>query len=295
MNFLALIVGLALQQVLSPDTPLQRDHWFQRWAGWMKALGLPGWFGIGLVLLPPLLLALFLLEVIDGWLFGLLELGALVLLLVYALGRVDYHTLFASLRAHCEADDLEAAWLEASEALSLPEQPVEEADEAFRLIRQALVYEGYQRWFAPVILFVIIGPVAALAYRLLHLLRPVMPSPQLGRLLYYVDWLPARALAFSFAVTGDFLAAQQAAKSSSATLPAGIASYLDGAARAALGGFVRDAGHSPGDGVVTATAESVTDGAGAQAQVTELTALQSLLARSAGAWLLLISVLYIAF
>jgi len=275
MNFLALIVGLALQQVLSPDTPLQRDHGFHRWAGWMQKLGLPGWFGIGLALLPPLLLALFVLELINGWLFGLLELAALVLLLVYALGRVDYHTLFASLRAHCEADDLEAAWLEASEALSLPPQPVEEAADAFALIRQALVYEGYQRWFAPVILFVVIGPVAALAYRLLHLLRPIAPSPQLDRLLYYVDWLPARALAFSFSVTGDFLAAQQAARASSASMPAGIASYLDAAAGAAMGGPA--------------------PGAEAQAQVAELSALQSLLARSAGGWLLLISVLYIAF
>jgi AmpE protein len=272
MNFLALIVSLALQQVLSPDTPLQRDHWFRRWAGWLQALPLPGWFGVAAVLLPPLLLALFLLATIDGWLFGLLELAALVLLLVYALGRVDYHTLFASLRAHCEAGDVEAAWLETSQVLSLPQQPVENAAEAFALIRQALVYEGYQRWFAPVILFVLVGPVAALAYRLLHLLRPISPTPQLDRLLYYVDWLPARALAFSFAVTGDFTAAQRAARASSASLPAGIASYLDAAAGAAVSGAGQD-----------------------QTCSAQLTALQSLLARSAGGWLLLVSVLYIAF
>ncbi|MHA7816684.1 MAG: regulatory signaling modulator protein AmpE [Pseudohaliea sp.] len=270
MNFLALIIALALQQFAGPHAPWHRDGWFAGWWQWLEARGASPVLTATAAVLVPALAALWLLAVIEGWLFGLAGLAAAVLLLLYALGRGDFNGLVADLRAHCAAGDGEAAWLTAVAALPRLEA---EGDGGGRSpdeeLLAALLYEACQRWYAPVFFFVLAGPAAALAYRLLQF--AASRSAPARRVLFFADWAPARLLALTFAVTGDFVAVSRAP--GGAEEPAG--SVLAATARRALG------------------AAAASPGAAAARLAAELGALERLLARSAGAWLIVLSLGYL--
>ncbi|MDZ5223702.1 regulatory signaling modulator protein AmpE [Pseudomonas aeruginosa] len=73
-----------------------------------------------------------------------------------------------------------------------------------------LLWQGYQSFFAVIFWYALLGPVAALAYRLLalaleHARQPALRE-QAARVRHILDWLPVRALVLSFALVGNFLA-----------------------------------------------------------------------------------------
>jgi AmpE protein len=278
VNFLALVGGLALQQLLGPGSALQRDHWFVSWRSWLARRGLAEGVALAAAVLLPALFAAWLLALASRLVFGLPALLLGAVLLVYALGRGDPRALAARLRRHCAAGDAEGAWLEAAAALPAVDEgeAPRSAVAALHRMREALVYQSYQGWFAPVFFFVLGGPAAALAYRLLQLHGGAAANDQARRVLHWVDWLPARILALSFAVTGDFVAVQRALDGGSTA----AAPLLAATGRAALGlpaSATADAGQPD---VATAFAG-------------ELDGLQALLTRSAGGWLILVAIAYL--
>jgi AmpE protein len=270
MNFLALIVALALQQFAGPHAPWHRDGWFAAWWQWLGARGVSPALTATAAVVVPSLAALWLLAVLGGWLFGLIGLAGAVLLLLYALGRGDFSGLVADLRAHCAAGDGEAAWLSAVAALpGLSHEGAGDGLSPDEELRAALLYEACQRWYAPVFFFVLAGPAAALAYRLLQF--TASRSAPAARALFFADWAPARLLALTFAVTGDFAAASRALVGGEEPAPAVLAAT----ARRALG------------------AAAASPAAPATQLAAELGALERLLARSAGAWLVILSLGYL--
>ena len=60
-----------------------------------------------------------------------------------------------------------------------------------------------QRWFAPVIYFILLGPAGAVAYRLAHSTQAT--STPIGEsVMRVIEWLPSRLMVLSFSVFGDF-------------------------------------------------------------------------------------------
>ncbi|HKK22996.1 MAG TPA: regulatory signaling modulator protein AmpE [Pseudohaliea sp.] len=270
MNFLALIIAVALQQLAGPHAPWHRDGWFDRWWRWLEARGASPALTAAVAVLLPTLAALWLLAAVGGGLFGLVGLGLAVLLLLYGLGRGDFNGLMADLRAHCAAGDGEAAWLTAEATLSHLEATGDgEGRAPGEELRAALLYEACQRWYAPVFFFVLAGPAGALGYRLLQL--SAARGVPARRALRFADWAPARLLALTFAVTGDFAAAARALARGDEAAP----ELLGETARCAVG----TAAAAPG-----ATAAQL---------ARELAALEQLLTRSAGAWLIVLSLGYL--
>jgi AmpE protein len=177
-------------------------------------------------------------------------------------------------RDYCRQGDFEAAWLAAvgqwdlNIASASPGTP----DEARQDIQRALYYEGFQRWFPPVFYFCLLGPTGALAYRLAQL-GCGGPEPQLsGRLLFLLDWVPARLLAAVFVLTGDFVASRDLALQGIVDYRREADALLAQVGGAAIGPL--PVGSEPQD----AAAE-------------ECSAARALLSRSAGAWLIAIAVL----
>ena len=68
-------------------------------------------------------------------------------------------------------------------------------------MQRAFLYQAQQGWFAVLFYFLLLGPVGALAYRVLQLATPGKSSS----LLWLADWVPARLLAASFTLTGNFV------------------------------------------------------------------------------------------
>jgi AmpE protein len=213
MTFLAMIIALSLHQVLQQGNPLQRDAWLYRWdsfvAGVIGATGLR----VALVLAGIALFTGLVLSLTHSWLFGLPELLLTAALLVWSLGREDFHTALERYEARAASGGPDASqalaglWMPGS--LEEPEDGDDHDEEGLCL--QRLSYAGYSRWFAPLFFFLLAGPVAAVMYRVLAILAAADRDSIYQRCLGWFDWAPARLLALSFALTGDFMAVSQRA------------------------------------------------------------------------------------
>jgi len=279
MSFLAIIFALGLVQLWGSADRLHRDDWFSHWRGRATAWQVPPWLALVVVLAVPVGAAALVLDVVRPLLFGLLWIALATALLLYAFGRGDFHGMMAHYRGQCHSGDFEGAYLTARTRFGW-EVAGEEPDsppEAHAFMQRGFTYEALQRWFAVIFYFALLGPAAALAYRLLQLCREG-PAPALvERCLFIADWVPARLLALTFAVTGDFTRSRSPLATALGNPSADAAALLAAVSTAALGPQAGDAGRVP-------------FGEQASEQNRELGAL---LSRSAVCWVLVLSLLVV--
>lgn len=208
MMFLSMMIALSLHQLIQVPAQRPGDAVLFSWEEWVSARLDSAVLRIAVSLITPLLLLYWILGAIDDWLFGLFSLLGTAAVLLWSLGREDYHTDLERYSAQCEAGNAEGAWL-ALQSLWTPLAGGEDANNALEArvqSEQRLLYCGYQRWFAPLFYFLLLGPVAAAAYRFVYLFAARKEQSGYRDLLGWLDWVPARLLALSFAVTGDFVA-----------------------------------------------------------------------------------------
>ena len=171
MTFLAMIIALVLQQAWGGSNPVHTDDWYRSWYSEVRRWGVPPAIKLTLAVLAPALLAYVILDALEPVLFGLLWIGAAVWLLVYALGRGDFREQMDNYRRQCLGGNFEGAFLAAGAQMGHAaegEDPASE-EEVHCMVQRALLYEGFQRWFAVLFWFFVLGPAGALAYRLLQL------------------------------------------------------------------------------------------------------------------------------
>jgi len=222
VNFLAVIAALAFEQ-------LRGVHWrgallqfFRRYARALEHrlnAGTPqqGAIAAALALVPPVLVA-------AGVYLVLLQLSALVatlwsaLVLVVVMGFRQFSLAFASITDTLKAGDVIVArkrliaWRGSDAAGAL-------AEEIPKLAIEQGLLDAYRNIFATLFWFLLApGPAGALLYRLTLVLaeqwRGEATTPMgaqlarfghpVARLLYWLDWIPVRLTAMSFAVVGDF-------------------------------------------------------------------------------------------
>ena len=279
MLFLAGMIAIGLLQFWGTAGRVHRDGWFSSWQSLLLGTGLSGTPGLVLLVLPPALLVAFVLQLAAPVLFGLLWIALAALGLLYAFGRGDFQAAMGRYRAHAFSGDFEAAYLEASQVYAWGERDgnPQSAAEVHLLVQRALLYEGFQRWFAVVFYFAILGPAGAVAYRLLQLSSDGFGAQQRERCLFYVDWVPARLLSATFALTGDFLGSRAALVAGLQDVSRQAPEVLSAVAFAAL-----DA-DTPADGTGDTDFSAL-----AAAQNREL---GSLLARSAACWVVVLSLM----
>ncbi len=150
-------------------------------------------------------------------------------------------------------------------------------------MKQRICYLGYERWFAVIFYFAVLGAPLALAYRLLHLYSEHCEEEQrqkVQKVLYFVDWVPARFLVFAFALTGDWVGSREQVMASVQDTETEAGGVIADAAHAALG--LKATVFSSDNGDTTAFAEI---------SAWEIGELQSLLSRSAVAWVVTLSLL----
>lgn len=209
MEFLAVITVLVAMQVWGHGGVVQRDTWLDELYLRLKGINSPRLRLAALILLP-VLLVLIVQGILDGVMWGIALLLFYIAVLLYSLGRGDFNQQLNLYYDAWSRGDLEAAYQQAQE--------LEEFDSSAALgnardlhdnVRAAIFYQGFERWFAVVFWFVILGPAAALAYRLFKVIsqKPETTEEEqaiLDNAVYFAEWLPARILSFTFALAGNF-------------------------------------------------------------------------------------------
>ncbi|AXP07004.1 MULTISPECIES: regulatory signaling modulator protein AmpE [Pseudomonas] len=210
MSFLVLLLAVWIEKFSALRQRVQRD------GGWLHELNKleasPRWVDrpwlvlTVMVLLPVALLAL-LLWVLEPVAYGLLALPVHLLVVIYSLGRGDLLADLGPFRDAWRREDLQAAAHVAKRDLDI------EADDGEQLLERVqghLLWQAYQSFFAVIFWYFLLGPVAALSYRLLALAAEHSQNPGVAeratQMRHAFDWVPVRLLAASFALVGNFVA-----------------------------------------------------------------------------------------
>ncbi|MBD8119942.1 regulatory signaling modulator protein AmpE [Pseudomonas lutea] len=210
MSFLVLLLAVVIEKFSALRQRVQRD------APWLNQLSRlesnprtarrPWWILILTVVLPLVVLAL-VLTIVGSVAYGWLVLPIHLLVLIYSLGRGDVKATLGSFRDACRRGDQEAAVLVAERDLGVQ---AENEEQLLGGAQTYLLWQVYQGFFAVIFWYFVLGPVAALAYRLLALASEHGRTPALveraTQARHAFDWVPVRLLAASFALVGNFVA-----------------------------------------------------------------------------------------
>lgn len=210
MSFVVLLLAILIEKFSALRQRLQRD------SGWVRELhkleastrlaNRPWWVLAILVLLPVMLLGL-LLVVLDPVAYGLLALPVHVLVLVFSLGRGDVLAGLGPFRDAWRRGDLQAAAHVAQRDIDVC---ADTGEQLLENVQGHLLWQAYQSFFAVIFWYFLLGPVAALSYRLLALAEVHSRNPAVAeraaQLRHAFDWIPVRLLAASFALVGNFVA-----------------------------------------------------------------------------------------
>ena len=210
MSFVVLLLAVWIEKFSALRHRVQRD------SGWLRELAKleshprlsrqPWLVLVLLVLLPVALLGLLLL-VLEPVAYGLLALPVHLLVVIYSLGRGDILGELGPFRDAWRREDLQAAAHVAQRDLGIC---ADSGEQLLQLVQARLLWQAYQSFFAVIFWYFLLGPVAALSYRLLALAAEHSKQPALAeraaQLRHAFDWLPVRLLAASFALVGNFVA-----------------------------------------------------------------------------------------
>ena len=234
MHFLIVLLAIIIMESSGQLAFIQRDTWVQLWHNKLNelaALRQSALFRlIAFVLLPVLglVLVIMLLDSTgNGLLLFLLELAVLL----YSFGRGDISQQIHLLKSDLERNDLQAAYHDAAVFnIGHRSSSAENAGDLYRELIGALPYRIFERRFAAVFWFFLLGAPAALAYRLLALHgdmaldKPAVAEdhPEAGETalaeaetddsppcrantaLWLMEWLPVRFLALTLGLVGSF-------------------------------------------------------------------------------------------
>lgn len=232
MHFLIVLVAIIALESYGQLAFIQRDKWVQTWHRKLSELSMFDRSAVlrlmAFVLVPVIVLYLIILQLSNsgyGLLVFILELGVLL----YSFGRGDISAQIELLQSDIERNDLQAAYHDAAVFnIAHRSSSAENANDLYQELIVALPYRIFERRFAAVFWFFLLGAPAALAYRLLALHgdmalgerlldktqlddsqtdaqdAAVADTQEANTALWLLEWLPVRFLALTLGLVGSF-------------------------------------------------------------------------------------------
>ena len=235
MHFLIVLVAIIALESYGQLAFIQRDVWVKKWHSKLSKLSMLKSSAViklmAFVLVPVIVLYLIILQLSSsgyGLLVFILELGVLL----YSFGRGDISAQIELLESDIERNDLQAAYHDAAVFnIAHRSSSAENASDLYQELIAALPYRIFERRFAAVFWFFLLGAPAALAYRLLALhgdmalgetkidedpeaetvdVADIQLSSQpdcsqkANTALWLLEWIPVRFLALTLGLVGSF-------------------------------------------------------------------------------------------
>jgi AmpE protein len=210
MSFLVLLLAVWVEKFSALRQRVQRDSpWLaelHKLEARPRTAGRP-WLILAVVVLLPLVLLHLAMTVIGSVAYGWLNLPVHLVVLIYSLGRGDLLAALGPFRDACRRDDTQAAVHVAERDMGVV---ADNGEQLVHSVRGFMLWQAYQSFFAVIFWYFLLGPVAALAYRLLALAAEHGTTAgvveRAAQLRHAFDWVPVRLLAASFALVGNFVA-----------------------------------------------------------------------------------------
>lgn len=210
MNFIVLLLVLWVEKFSDLRRRVQRDGPWRRALNRLEArkeLAARPWLTLLALVLAPLALLGLLLWLLQPVAYGWLALPIHLLVLLYSLGRGDVKAALGAFRDAWRREELQTAAMAAERDLGVR---ADGPDSLLPAIQERLGWQAHEAFFAVIFWYALLGPIAALGYRLLALAETHASGQALRELAaqfrHALDWLPARALAASMGLVGNFVA-----------------------------------------------------------------------------------------
>ena len=206
MEIVVVVLALAFLQVWGSRNPLHKDQWFYGIHAFLEEKPLPSAELVSfLTVALPLTIVAIVFEVLVSqsvW----LALPFAVVVLLYSFGRGEFFEIVREYTQACYVEDWDSASARA-DRFDVPLADLEEGDwpGLHRHVFDEAGYRGFERMFAVLFWFFVLGPIGALMYRLVILLA--LKNREDGftrRWLWILEWPAVRLLGLSFALTGNF-------------------------------------------------------------------------------------------
>ena len=210
MEFLTILIVLGLLQLWGSGGPVQQDNWFDQLIDFVQGIVSGAELRLLLIVGLPVCAVLLAQILFESLLFGLLLLLLYVVVFLFSLGRGDYSESIRRYISAWENSNYQSAYEQATAIGGFEPDNVNDHVSLHERVRKAIIYQGFERWFAVVFWFLLLGPAGAILYRLSFLAGRseslASTDRQLAlRCVYYLDWIPARLIMVSFALTGNFV------------------------------------------------------------------------------------------
>ncbi|BBP03391.1 cobalamin biosynthesis protein CobD [Sulfuriferula plumbiphila] len=218
MTFFSLLAALLLEHFRPLGHPLPHYQAFWRYAQYIERQLNTGQYQHGvlawLVAVLPVLITVGVVYFLLGAASPLLAWAWSALVVYVTLGFKYFSKISARIARALEAGDLDTARNALAEWRGLDASMLN-ADDIARLATERTLESAHRQMFGVIVCFVLLsplGPVGAVLYRLASILGRKWGSAgsagQFGefaaRVYYWINWIPARLTALSFAVAGDF-------------------------------------------------------------------------------------------
>lgn len=238
MHFLIVLVAIIVLESYGQLTFVQRDGWVQTWYGRLSELSMlrstvsKGRLFLRLsvfVLVPVIVLYLIIMQLQSSG-YGLLVFILELAVLLYSFGRGDISEQIKLLQSDIERNDLQAAYHDTAVFnIAHRSSSAQNPQDLYQELIGALPYRIFERRFAPVFWFFLLGAPAALAYRLLALHGDMQldgnqtEAPEATETentdlqpanngLWLLEWIPVRLLALTLGLVGSFAHATEPLK-----------------------------------------------------------------------------------
>ena len=223
MNLIALLIGLVIERLATQLFHWRRMRWMDRIIdfGFAQAKRVSNWPALIPIMLLAIVLVLPVFAVIfglGGTLAGFTYLILAVVVLFFSLGP---HDIGEEATEYCQALESEndEEIQHAAKAIVEGEVP-EDPRERVQCVEESICVQANNRLFAVIFWFVVLGPLAAWAYRVTDLVRrravftaarteepddnAIMMRDAAVSLHGWLAWIPARLTAVGYATAGHF-------------------------------------------------------------------------------------------
>ena len=211
MALFSILIVLLLERTLELGQRWQFEYWFNKFSQKLASVFEPTalLFPV-LVLTLPALLTYSLVTLASGLLFGAVSLLLWVLIPLLCVGCLHYRRLYKKYLLSVCHQDIQGSYHVAADLAELDMLAVEDQAMLGAKVGRLLAWINYRFYCAIVLMMVIGGPVAVVFYasvRQIELLAKRQALPQVAlieKLLFTLDWIPARIVALGYVLVGNF-------------------------------------------------------------------------------------------
>lgn len=206
MTFIVLLAALIIDRLYGAHKVYRHFNWFTQWQGWLQQRFFKQKDNDWLPSLVSLVVPLWAFNTVITYVVGINVIAGFVVsvaILLITIGPLDFeNSVDDYIRAKSAKDDEQARYY-ASFLIYDENQALNETEEV--QVTRSLLYCSVEHFFATLFWFVIVGPVAALLYRIVLQNYLNNRNNKWAKLiLAYAIFIPAHLVSFSFALVGSF-------------------------------------------------------------------------------------------